>query len=51
MEDQQDGRESMIGGRKYPHRIPVYEAVGFLAILVLVWIDEFFEFPDLMGYF
>jgi hypothetical protein len=45
------GRRNTMGSRKSPHGILVYEAVGFLAILVLVWIDEFFEFPDLMGYF
>jgi len=32
--------------RRRPHRILVYEAIGFLAILVLIWIDEFFEFPE-----
>jgi len=26
--------------RKYPHRILVYEAIGFLAILTLSWLDE-----------
>lgn len=32
--------------RKYPHRILVYEAAGFLAILALIWLDEIFGIPE-----
>jgi hypothetical protein len=32
--------------RKYPHRILAYEAAGFLAILIIVFLDEIFGFPE-----
>jgi hypothetical protein len=32
--------------RRSPHKILVYEAVGFLAILALVWLDDVFGIPE-----
>ena len=32
--------------RRYPRRILVYEAVGFLAILLIVFLDEILGFPE-----
>lgn len=31
---------------KYPERILVYEAIGFLAILAMILVDEIYEIPE-----
>ena len=37
-----------MNSRKLPSRVLVYEAVGFLAIIILSWMDELIGLPSLL---